>query len=82
MVGRLLWFNELKGYGEIEAENGDRFFFTKKDQKDLSSKLTANTTVNFSKSTEILFESYRAKSVEELKATKKKPLQNSREARV
>lgn len=82
MVGRLLWFNEFKGYGEIEADNGDRFFFTKKDQKNNSVKLSAGLIVNFSKSVDILFESHRAKSVEELKQSKKKPLQNSKEPRI
>lgn len=74
MVGKLLWFNTFKGYGEIESENGDRFFFTKDElAKNFPlEKLENSINLSFTKSTHLLFGSYRAKDVVILKANLKK----------
>ncbi len=74
MVGKLLWFNSFKGYGEIESENGERFYFTTDElAKNFPlEKLENSINLSFSKSSQLLFGSFRAKEVAIIKSQIKK----------
>lgn len=74
MFGKLLWFNSLKGYGEIESEDGERFFFTKEElsKKCNTEKLENSTELSFSKSSQLFFGSFRAIDIELLNYQVKK----------
>lgn len=80
MQGKVLWFNDHKGYGEIKARNGERFFFTYQEIKsnDEFKSIAQNQLVTFSKGTDLLFDSFRAENVIEIsKKAKKTPRKRS-----
>ncbi len=68
MQGRILWFNDRKGYGEIECSKGERFFFTYQEIKNQCDykTISAGLQVKFSKSRELLFDTFRAKNIVEV----------------
>jgi len=74
MQGKILWFNDHKGYGEIECSKGERFFFTYQEINDHHEYKTINagSLVKFSKSRELLFDSFKAKNVSEVRKVAKK----------
>jgi cold shock CspA family protein len=73
MEGKVLWFNTYKGYGEIETTDGDRFFLTSEDLKDISvKKIRPNLKVSFQVSMEFLFGWPRATKVQEVSGYRNK----------
>lgn len=74
MQGKVLWFNNHKGYGEIEVSKTERLFFTY--QEIVSDKqfrsISQGAIVNFTKSKDLLFDSYRARNVIEVSKMSKK----------
>lgn len=63
MEGIILWFNEYKGYGEAESNDGDRFFFMKEDSELKPLKLKSGTLITFNVSRSLLFGWPRATNV-------------------
>ena len=70
VIGKVLWFNDLKGYGVIVSRSGERFFAHTSDLRSRSTlgiKLEENSSVTFEpdyKATE--FNYPRAKQITEL----------------
>ena len=57
MRGNVRWFNVAKGYGELEAENGDIFFFTFRELRKRAKfkSIDPGTKVRFSGSIQRMF---------------------------
>ncbi len=65
MTGYVVWFNEFKGYGEIESQEGDRFFLTYHDiySRDKVKLLKEGWRVRFEVGSEYLFGWPRAEKI-------------------
>jgi cold shock CspA family protein len=74
IIGKVLWFNKAKGYGEIYGENGITYFFTYKSliSNEKIKIIEKGTFVYFSSTLEIHLNRPIASSVKE--ATKKKAI--------
>lgn len=56
LIGKILWFNPQKGYGELIGDSGERFFFLKSDCLKYESKnFATGKHVKFSHASEFLF---------------------------
>lgn len=55
--GKILWFNPIKGYGELKCSSAEKFFFTTKDLPNIHSpeNLERGRKVVFALSDEICF---------------------------
>lgn len=63
MKGKVLWFNDFKGYGEILGNSGKRYFFTKEDLEGSTLKSLESKLCSFTESDNILFGKIRAMEV-------------------
>ena len=70
VVGKVLWFNDLKGYGVIVSQDGETFFAHTSDLRSrstLRTKLEENSSVTFEPDYQATEFSYpRAKQISEL----------------
>ena len=70
VIGKVLWFNDLKGYGVIVSQDGERFFAHTSDLKSrltLKAKLEENSSVTFEPDYQATEFNYpRAKQITEL----------------
>lgn len=68
-IGKVSWFNEAKGYGEIISIDNDVYFFSYNDiVTDASWKsIKTESKVQFSKSSATLFNHPKAVKIKELK---------------
>lgn len=78
--GKILWFNQTKGYGEVCGESGLRCFFTQSDCDGFSPGLfSAGQTVNFAKGSGVIFGKLRATHIVlEKKKSRSKPQRTRR----
>lgn len=63
--GKILWFNAVKGYGEIVANEGQRFFFI---ESAASRPISAGARVAFQTSDRLLFGKPQVHSIKSLDA--------------
>ena len=47
VTGKVKWYNEIKGFGFIEMENGDDIFVHRSGLEDISGGLQENQNVEF-----------------------------------
>ncbi len=79
-LGRVLWFNEYKGYGEIRSEDGRAVFFLQSALKGKNSLLREGDVVRFILGEHRLFGTVAACDVLKVKNTKlKRDLPNTLE---
>ena len=79
IIGKVLWFNKAKGFGELYGEDGKAYFFTYREiqSKEKFKTIEKDTFIHFSPTDEIHLGLSVAGFVKEVPKRAIKPLLNS-----